>query len=512
VSTALDRLRSQVMDLEPDDLRSFIATLDPDDLELIEHVLAHSDHVTWTPLPHQVPPPTDASWFLWLLMGGRGTGKTDGCAHAMDEHVDGPPCFPGVPGGHRMAIIAPTLGDASEACVNGPSGLRAHNPAIREVTRKGGTIVVWPGGAEAKLFGAYTKEDIERLRAGGNRCFAWCEELAAWRYLRGAWNNLVLGLRLGPAPRAIASTTPRNRQHLRKLLAAPSTVVSHGSTNDNPHLDPDVRQRLYETYSGTRLAAQELEGKMLEDVEGALWSPELIESVRLGPTDGPLAFQRIVIGVDPSWGTMSDECGIVAAGQGVDGKVYVLGDYSCIGGPAVWGPTVADAFHTLNADIVVAEANFHGEQVRQVMESITDPRGKPAYKPVTASRGKAIRAEPVVMAYEQSRVWHLGRFPLLEQQLTTWVPGAERDDDDSDGELVATQATEHEGAQDDARLASDWSPDRLDALVWAVTELVLGIAGPASLSVPSAAKLPEVPINGNGAGPGMRLPAVQIGR
>jgi phage terminase large subunit-like protein len=182
----------------------------------------------WTPLPHQTPPEGD--WDTWLLLAGRGSGKTDAAAYWLDQHVRGPACLPGLAGGHRVAIVAPTFGDALEACVNGPSGIRAHNPSVRSVQTAGGTFVRWPSGAEAKLFGAYTPEDVERLRAGGNRCAAYCEELAAWRFLDQCWDHLQLGLRLGPHPRAVAATTPKPKPLLRAMLSDPS-VAGSGARN-----------------------------------------------------------------------------------------------------------------------------------------------------------------------------------------------------------------------------------------------------------------------------------------
>lgn len=230
---------------------------------------------TWEPLAHQIPP--DGAWDTWLLLGGRGSGKTAAAARYCHEHVTGPACLPGLPGGHRVAIIAPTFGDALEACVNGPSGLRSHDARIRAVQTAGGTFVRWPSGAEAKLFGAYTPEDVERLRAGGNRCFAYAEELAAWRFLDPCFDHLQFGLRLGDHPRLVAATTPKPRPLLKRLIAHPTTTVTHATTHDNPHLSSSVRGRLEERYGGTRLGRQELQGLLLGDTEGALWQRHMIQ-------------------------------------------------------------------------------------------------------------------------------------------------------------------------------------------------------------------------------------------
>lgn len=493
-----EQLRELVASMDPDEFASFLATIeDPADLEVIESVMAGLSHRLWTPMPHQIPP-DPPTWFVWLLTGGRGVGKTDAGAHAMNEHANGPACMPGIPGGHRMAIVAPTLGDASDACVHGPSGLMAHNPAVVERTRKGGTFVTWPNGAEAKLFGAYTKQDVERLRAGGNRCFVWAEELAAWRYLRACWNHMVLGLRLGPNPRVVASSTPKNRPHFVKIMRAPTTTVTRARTKDNPHLAAEVRQRYEDTYAGTRLGRQELDGELLEDVEGALWSDDQIELGRVRPEDAPGKYRRIVVAVDPSWGSTNDECGIVVAGKAWNDECYVLEDASVRGGPEMWANRAAEAYWSWNADALLAEQNFQGEQVKLAMKQVQHPRGTPPFRFVNASRGKQLRAEPVVMLYEQTataategkgkpRIHHVGRLALLEHQMTHWVPSEppDADDDDEDGDVATAPpgGDEHE-SDDDEVMPSSFSPDRVDALVFAVTDLMLGNEGPAKVSRP----------------------------
>lgn len=501
IADPMDELRELVGHMDPQAFESFAASLDdPADLELLEQVMASLRHQAWTPMPHQIPPDDDAAWFVWLLTGGRGVGKTDAGANAMDKHARGPACMPGIPGGHRMAIIAPTLGDASDACVHGPSGLLAHNPTVVERTRKGGTFVTWTNGAEAKLFGAYTKQDVERLRAGGNRCFVWAEELAAWRYLRACWNHMVLGLRLGQHPRVVASSTPKNRPHFVKIMRAPTTTVTRARTRDNPHLAPEVRQRYEDTYAGTRLGRQELDGELLEDVEGALWNDEQIELGRISPEDAPARYRRIVVAVDPSWGSTNDECGIIVVGKGWDGHAYVLADYSVRGGPKMWADRVAEAYWSHQADTVVIEQNFQGEQVKLAMAQVQHPQGKPPWKWVNASRGKALRAEPVVMLYEQTatavqtgegqaRIHHVGRLPLLEHQMTNWVPNEPQEADaDDEGEIVTAQVdgepVDESETDDDEAMPSSFSPDRVDALVFAVTDLMLGNEGPAKVSKP----------------------------
>jgi predicted phage terminase large subunit-like protein len=395
----------------------------------------------WQPLPHQVPPPGD--WLLWLLLGGRGCGKTAACAAYLDAHVNGPPCIPGYPGGHRPAIIAPTLGDALESCVDGPSGLKAHNPRVTSVQTTGGTFVRWPSGTRAKLFGSYTPEDVERLRAGGNTCLIWCEELAAWPKLDAAWTHMQLGLRLGPRPHAVASTTPKPRRLLKTLLADPTTVVTRAATADNPYLPERIRASFYGRYAGTRLGRQELAAELLTDTPGALWTYAMFEDRRPAPD-----LARVVVAIDPAVTATSesDDTGIVVAGLGVDGRGYVLADRSCRLSPNGWARRALAAYDTFHADRLVAEVNNGGDMVEATLRTVwrdSQRGGMLPYTKVHASRGKVTRAEPVAALYEQGRVSHVRVFEDLEEQLTTWTP------------------------------ESGTSPDRLDALVWALTWLLL---------------------------------------
>lgn len=449
----------------------------------------------WVPWPHQIAPAgtPGLDWFVWLLLGGRGAGKTDACAHYMNEHALGPPCLDG-PMPHRMAIVAPTLGDASESCINGPSGLRAHNESVREVTRMGGSFAQWPNGSVARLFGAYTREEPERLRAGGNRCLVWMEEVAAWRYLAESWKHINLGLlRLGPHPHAIASTTPRARPTMKAIVkrANEDGSITHGTTDQNLKLAPHIRKALYDTYAGTRFGEQELEGIMIEDVVGALWSEELVEGCRVRPENAPAERLRLVIAVDPSWGTTNDEVGIVTGYLGPDGHAYIIEDLSAILAPSEWGETVALAYDRLGADRVIAEGNFQGEQVKLVMKSAYATTGiQMNFELVHASRGKVLRAEPVVGLYEQGRVHHVGRLMGLEYQMTRWVPprntdGSIADRGDPDARVEPDPADPETSEE---AVPSNYSPDRVDALVFLVTDLLLGPGGPASLLVPPASR------------------------
>lgn len=417
---------------------------------------------SWKPLAHQVPP--RGNWFGWLLMGGRGTGKTDASAHYFFDHVNGPPCDPNIPGGHWPSIIAPTLGDAVTSCVNGPSGLRSIDPRIKVRVTPGGTIAQFPNGCEAKLFGASSPEDVERLRSGGNRCCAWLEELAAWRHLEDCFQHMRYGLRLGLRPHWIASTTPKSRKLIRELvakskLAQPDVVMTHGTTDDNPHLPDHIREMLYEDYGGTRLGRQELSGELLEDVENALWNAMDIEEWRLKPSQMPRHFDRICVGVDPGGSADGgDEHGIIVVGMVKNYDVlphmvtdythmphgFVLGDYSMTGQPRAWALKVIEAYKDWSANFVVAEINNGYALVKANMHSI-DPTLP--VEEAWASRGKARRAEPVSNLYQQGRFHHVGTFGHLEDQMLTFDAV---DPDDS------------------------WSPDRMDAMVWAATKLVVG--------------------------------------
>lgn len=431
---------------------------------------------TWEPLPHQIKPP--GQWFAWLLMGGRGMGKTATAARYIHEHVMGPPCIEGVPGGHWVGIIGPTLGDAVTSCALGPSGLRLHDPALKVRQTAGGTTVRWSNGAEGKIFGAHSPEDVERLRSGGNRCMVWAEELAAWRYMTECWQHMRYGLRVGPWPHVIISTTPKNRMLIKELRnkaingdvdpesGEREVVMTTATTEENPHLDQRVRRALYEDYGGTRLGRQELLGQILEDVESALWVESIIEANRVTANSdlAPNEFDALVVSVDPAVGG-ENEHGIVVVGKKntwpprerweMDRKIvearephlllphgFILDDLTCTGSPNVWAKKAINAYHNWDANYIVAERNNGGEMVMQTIHSL-DPTVP--VKLVWATKGKARRAEPVSLAYEQGRGHHVGTFPELEQQMTEFDPV---DPDDA------------------------WSPDRMDAMVWGMTELL----------------------------------------
>jgi phage terminase large subunit-like protein len=415
----------------------------------------------WHPYPWQVPPGRVETSGMWLMLGGRGTGKTDGCARYVTDHVHGPPCDPRLPGGHRIAIVAPTLGDAVESCVDGPSGLKAHDPRASVRGGVGGTYVKWPTGAVAKLFGAHSKDDVERLRSGGNRCLVWFEELAAMRYLQEALDHADLGLRVGRHPHAVGSTTPKPRKALKSLIEESSTLLSSGRTAEAVHLDPAVRAKYEKRYAGTRLGQQELEGKLLDDIEGALWTYDMIAGARVLAAPELL---RVVVAVDPAVSVTesSDETGLVAVGLGVDRHCYVLGDRSAKVAGAQAARRAWQMWLDYGAGHLIYEDNqgkkWVADVLRQVWREMVAegilPGGAPPLRGVTAYVAKRLRAEPVASLYELGQVHHVGILEELEDQQVTWVP------------------------------ESGDSPDRLDALVHGVTDLAGKVRTPAEVGVP----------------------------
>jgi phage terminase large subunit-like protein len=304
-----------------------------------------------------------------------------------------------------------------------------------------------------KLFGAFQQEDVERFRSGGNRCFLWAEEMAAWRYLDEVWEQIRYGLRVGPRPHVIISTTPKARRLIKKLVKEADIndgVVSSASTFTNPHLDDRVKRSLKEDYDGTRMGRQELYAEILEDIEGALWTPEIIDDNRLSLYSFPDEINKIVVGVDPQAKEGGDDTGIVVAGvvnSGYRGDPrshgFILGDYSYNGQPEEWARQAVRAYDDHMANEVVAEINNGGDMVKSVLRT---QRGSLPIHVVHATRGKEKRAEPISALYEQGRVHHVGLFNKLEDQMTGWDP---IDPDPS------------------------WSPDRMDAMVWALTRLMV---------------------------------------
>lgn len=336
-----------------------------------------------------------------------------------------------------MILAARTVDDARDVMVEGESGILAICPPWNRPTWMPSTRMLrWPNGAIAMVYSADKPDLFRGKQADG----VWADELAAWRYPE-AWDQLLFGLRLGPDPRVVVTTTPRPTPVIKELMAHPTTVVTRGSTYDNrANLAPAFFDGIISRYEGTRLGRQELYAEILDDNPNALWQRSQIDKLRV--TEAPAELQRIVVAIDPSATTTGDEAGIIVAGLGPDGHGYVLDDATIRGSPHTWGSKAVQAYHRHQADRIVAEVNNGGEMVELTIRTVDD---KVAYKAVHASRGKRTRAEPIAALYEQGRVHHVGTFAELEDEMCDWEP-----------EMP--------------------SPNRMDALVWALTELMLGAA------------------------------------
>lgn len=386
--------------------------------------------------PEQIEP--EGEWRAWLILAGRGWGKTRTGAEWVRWRI--------AHGAKRVALVGPTAADVRDVMVEGESGLLAvcEDDAVQPLYEPSRRRIVFPKGSalapEGAMCTTYSAEEPDRLR-GPQHDAAWCDELAAWRYPE-AWDQLQFGLRLGDDPRCIVTTTPRPTREIRELVKAPTTVVTRGSTFDNAdNLAPAFLERILAKYEGTRLGRQELYAEILDDVPGALWNRRMLEeAVAAWPETEP-ELQRCVVAIDPAVtsGEDSDETGIIVAGRNGP-KGYVLADYTCRMSPDGWARQAIEAYHQHEADRIVAEANQGGDMVKTVLRTV-DP--SVPVRLVHATRGKRVRAEPVAALYEQGRVSHAQVFPELEDQLVTWTPD------------------------------SPTSPDRLDALVWALTELDL---------------------------------------
>jgi phage terminase large subunit-like protein len=377
---------------------------------------------------NQLPP--DGDWLVWLILSGRGWGKTRTGAEWIAHQAISQP-------NTRWAIIAPTFSDARDTCVEGESGVQSVLNRYRQIhswNRSMGELRL-RNGSRIKLFSA---DEPERLR-GPQHHGAWCDELAAWRYDE-AWDQLMFGLRLGERPQTVVTTTPKPRRLVKSLLSREGVAITRGSTFEN-------EKNLYETalmglrarYEGTRIGRQELMGELLTDVEGALWTLSMIDELRVEKE--PENLIQIVVAIDPAVtaNENSDETGIIIAGRDAQGEGYVLADYSMKASPLEWAHRVIDAFDQYEANTVVVEVNNGGDMIPTVLRQV---RPTLPIKEVRATRGKKLRAEPIAAMYEQGRIHHVGVFEKLEDQMTTWTV-------------------------DDPK-----SPDRLDALVWAMTSLL----------------------------------------
>ncbi len=398
----------------------------------------------WDVFAHAFQRAPARDWSTWLLLGGRGSGKTRAGAQWVTAMALGLPPFAA-----RMhspiALVGETEHDAREVMVEGLSGLARTAPRWeRPLWIPSRRRFEWTNGAFAQAFSA---EDPESLR-GPQFSAAWADELAKWRHADATFDMLQFGLRLGGRPRQIVTTTPRPLPLLRRLIGDPQTAVTRAATRANArHLAPAFLEAIVARYAGTRLGRQELEGELIADRPDALWPRALIEQCRVREAP-PL--RRIVVAVDPpvSSGENADACGLVAAGLGEDNVAYVLADESVAGlSPGGWAAKAIALWRRLSADCLVVEVNQGGEMVRAV---IREADANVPVHAVHARRGKWLRAEPVAALYEQGRVKHAGHFALLEDEMC---------DFGLDG------------------LSGGRSPDRLDALVWAVSTLTFGAKG-----------------------------------
>lgn len=407
-----------------------LAALSPDDVHFLNF-----DWLSWA-RDDQLPP-AGGNWNTWLLLGGRGAGKTRAGAEWVRAMAD---VAPGTRQPARIALVGETLAEVRAVMIEGPSGLLAIHPDERrpkfEPSKR---RLTWPGGAVAEIYAA---TDPDGLR-GPQFTAAWADELCKWRHADATWDMLQFGLRLGALPQTVVTTTPRPIKLLKRLIADKRNRLSRISTRANAvNLAPGFLQTILDSYEGTRLGRQEIDGEIIDDNPNALWSRALIEKARVGAKP-PLG--RIVVGVDPpvTSGPNADACGIIVVGRGADGKAYVLKDATIERAtPLGWARHVAATFANAEADLVVAEVNQGGDLVTTLLAQVDDCL---PVKKVRATRGKWLRAEPIAAHYERGDVIHVGAWPELEDQMCEFEPGG---------------------------LGGGKSPDRLDALVWALTELM----------------------------------------
>ncbi len=382
---------------------------------------------------NQLPPDTD--WSTWMLKAGRGFGKTrTGGEWIRDRYQKGHGYF---------AFVAVTPADVRDVMIEGESGILKLSPPwdmpLYEPSKR---KLTWPNGAYALAFSSYEPDHLR----GPQFDSAWCDELGAWKYPQETWDNLQFALRLGDDPRCVVTTTPRPIRLIRDLMADESCAVTSGSTYENrDNLAPAFYRQIVRRYEGTRTGRQEIHAEILEEAEGALWQRQWLDEGRIAKAP---ALTRVVVAIDPAVTSteQSDETGIVVAGvsgSGADAHGYVLDDGSGRYSPKGWAQKAVDLFDYHQADRIIGETNNGGEMIEFTLRTVHADRAL-SYKAVHASRGKAARAEPVAALYEQGRIHHVGMFAELEDQLCTWEPQGR-----------------------------DKSPDRLDALVWALTELMV---------------------------------------
>lgn len=393
--------------------------------------------------PQQLAPKGD--WTTWVILAGRGFGKTRAGSEWVRSMVCGDtPLSPGK--SKRVALIAETAADARDVLVEGDSGIMGVHPKDwRPIYEPSKRRLTWPNGAIATLFNA---TEPDQLR-GPQFDLAWCDELAKWRYAQEAWDMLQFGLRLGTSPQSLITTTPRPIVLLRQIMKDPRTVITRGSTYDNAkNLAPAFLEQVKRKYEGTRLGRQELQAEILDDVPGSLWTRDMIDKTRRQKGDKLPDMQRVVVAIDPAGKSQETaisegtaETGIIVAGLGVDGRGYILDDLSCSLSPNGWARRALSAFDLYSADCIVVETNQGGDMVKQTIQSV---RPGVAVREVHASRGKVTRAEPIAALYEQGRISHVGTLGDLEDQMVLFTP---------------------------LGIAGDTTGDRVDACVWALSQL-----------------------------------------
>ena len=381
---------------------------------------------------NQTPP--DGLWTAWILLAGRGFGKTRTGAEWVRAQVES-----GRAG--RIALVARTPAEIRDTMIQGQSGLLNicpswYMPEYESTKRK----LTWPNGATAFLFSSYEPDQLR----GPQFDAAWCDELASWKYPKDTWDNLAFALRLGPDPRCVVTTTPKPIALLRELVARPDVHVTRGTTYDNEdNLAPSFYSQIRSRYEGTRTGRQEIYADLLDQDEDALWQRQWIDDSRI--KRAPDSLSRVVVAIDPavSSNARSNETGIVVAGIDSDKRCYVLADGSGRMSPNSWAGRAIALYEQHRAGEIIGETNNGGDLVREVLRTASEGRTLP-FRAVNASRGKYARAEPIAALYEQGKVHHVGMFTELEDQMCTWTPHG----------------------------PADTSPDRMDALVWALTHLI----------------------------------------
>lgn len=425
-------------DLSPIQFQQLKSELSPEEILALQYRWEF-----WARKNQASPPIRDTDWFGWLIIAGRGWGKTKTGAEFIRDCVESGQY-------KRIALIGETSADGKDVMVNGESGILAVSPPWNKPTfissnSRGRPKLTWPCGAQATLYDA---REPDQLR-GPQHDLAWVDELAKFRYAEAVFDQMMMGLRLGMNPKWIATTTPRPIALLKRLINTKGVKVTRGRTTENlGNIAPTFKAAVVDRYKGTRLGRQELDAEILEDVPGALWTRRNLDENRYDVgKHGPLpTFMRIVVSVDPpaTSGDTANEAGIIASGLTEEKHAFVLDDWSLQGTPDAWARKAVALYHRYMADCIVAESNNGGEMVRAVIQAVNP---NVPVKLVFASRGKYVRAEPISALYEQGIVHHLGTLPELEDQMVAFTP--ETSIDRSRG----------------------LSPDRVDSLVWGLTEL-----------------------------------------